>query len=56
MKKQTCIRSMDLSSRASIVNLIVEAQKYGGISMLVNAAEELLNLPLLQPEKKNETE
>ncbi len=29
---------MDLSSRESIVNLIHEAQKYGDISMLVNAA------------------
>lgn len=29
---------MDLSSRASIVNLIGEAKKYGEISMLVNAA------------------
>lgn len=29
---------MDLSSRASILNLIAEAQKYGEISMLVNAA------------------
>ena len=29
---------MDLSSRASIVNLITEAKKYGEISMLVNAA------------------
>lgn len=29
---------MDLSSRASILGLIVEAQKYGEISMLVNAA------------------
>jgi NAD(P)-dependent dehydrogenase (short-subunit alcohol dehydrogenase family) len=29
---------MDLSSRASILDLIAEAQKYGEISMLVNAA------------------
>lgn len=29
---------MDLSERASILNLILEAQKYGEISMLVNAA------------------
>lgn len=29
---------MDLSSRASIQNIIVEAQKYGDITMLVNAA------------------
>ena len=29
---------MDLSSRASILGLIAEAQKYGEISMLVNAA------------------
>ena len=29
---------MDLASRESIMNLIVEAQKYGEISMLVNAA------------------
>jgi len=29
---------MDLSSRTSILNLIAEAQKYGEISMLVNAA------------------
>lgn len=29
---------MDLSSRDSILNLIAEAQKYGEISMLVNAA------------------
>jgi NAD(P)-dependent dehydrogenase (short-subunit alcohol dehydrogenase family) len=29
---------MDLSSRASILNLIAEAQKYGDISMLINAA------------------
>lgn len=29
---------MDLSSRDSILNLIAEAQKYGAISMLVNAA------------------
>lgn len=29
---------MDLSSRESILNLIAEAQKYGEISMLVNAA------------------
>ena len=29
---------MDLSSRASILSLIAEARKYGGISMLVNAA------------------
>ena len=29
---------MDLSSRESIMNLIAEAQKYGEISMLVNAA------------------
>lgn len=29
---------MDLSSRASILNLISEAQKYGDIAMLVNAA------------------
>ena len=29
---------MDLSSRESILNLIAEAQKHGGISMLVNAA------------------
>ena len=29
---------MDLSSRTSILNLIAEAQKYGDISMLVNAA------------------
>ncbi len=29
---------MDLSSRASIMNLIKEAQKYGQITMLVNAA------------------
>ncbi len=29
---------MDLSSRASILSLIAEAQKYGDISMLVNAA------------------
>lgn len=29
---------MDLSSRASILNLIAEAQKHGEISMLVNAA------------------
>ena len=29
---------MDLSSRASILNLIAEARKYGEISMLVNAA------------------
>lgn len=29
---------MDLSERASILNLITEAQKYGEISMLVNAA------------------
>lgn len=29
---------MDLSSRESILNIIVEAQKYGDISMLVNAA------------------
>lgn len=29
---------MDLSSRASILNMIAEAQKYGEISMLVNAA------------------
>ncbi|WP_294609761.1 SDR family oxidoreductase [uncultured Bacteroides sp.] len=29
---------MDLSSRASILNLITEAQKHGEISMLVNAA------------------
>ena len=29
---------MDLSSRESVLNIISEAQKYGGISMLVNAA------------------
>ena len=29
---------MDLSSRESILNLIGEAQKYGEISMLINAA------------------
>lgn len=29
---------MDLSSRSSVLNLIAEAQKYGDISMLVNAA------------------
>ncbi len=29
---------MDLSSRASILSLIAEAQQYGDISMLVNAA------------------
>lgn len=29
---------MDLSSRASIQNIIAEAQKYGDITMLVNAA------------------
>lgn len=29
---------MDLSSRKSVLNLIAEAQKYGDISMLVNAA------------------
>jgi NAD(P)-dependent dehydrogenase (short-subunit alcohol dehydrogenase family) len=29
---------MDLSERASVLNLIAEAQKYGEISMLVNAA------------------
>lgn len=29
---------MNLSSRSSILNLIAEAQKYGEISMLVNAA------------------
>lgn len=29
---------MDLSSRESILNMISEARKYGGISMLVNAA------------------
>lgn len=29
---------MDLSSRASILNLIHEAQQYGEISMLINAA------------------
>ncbi len=34
----TLAMEMDLSSRASIVNLINEAQEYGDISMLVNAA------------------
>jgi len=29
---------MDLSSRKSILSLIAEAQKYGGITMLINAA------------------
>ena len=29
---------MDLSSRVSIQNIIAEAQKYGDITMLVNAA------------------
>ena len=29
---------MDLSSRDSILHLIAEAQRYGNISMLVNAA------------------
>ena len=29
---------MDLSSRASIQNMIAEAQKYGDITMLINAA------------------
>ena len=29
---------MDLSSRESILNLIAEAQKYGEIAMLINAA------------------
>ena len=29
---------MDLSSRVSIQNMIAEAQKYGDITMLVNAA------------------
>lgn len=74
---------MDLSSRESIMNLIAEAQKYGEISMLVNAVgvtissqsgwrmsaltseedellattptEELLKLPLLQPENIRDT-
>lgn len=32
------VMEMDLSSRASIKNLIAEAQKYGEIAMLVNAA------------------
>lgn len=34
----TVAMEMDLSSRASIQNLIAEAQKYGDITMLVNAA------------------
>ncbi len=34
----TLAMEMDLSSRASIVNLINKAQEYGDISMLVNAA------------------
>lgn len=34
----TAAVEMDLSSRPSILNLIAEAQKYGDISMLVNAA------------------
>ncbi len=34
----TVSMEMDLSSRESIKNLIVEAQKYGNIKMLVNAA------------------
>lgn len=51
---------MDLSSRKSIQELIAEAQKYGEISMLVNAAgvtptEELLNLEMLQPQKIKDT-
>lgn len=81
---------MDLSSRASIQNIIFDAQKYGDITMLVNAAgvspsqapveailkvdlygtavlleeveqlactpaEELLKLPLLQPENIRDT-
>lgn len=29
---------MDLSSRPSILNMIAEAQKYGSVTMLVNAA------------------
>ena len=31
-------KEMDLSSRASIKSIIAEAQKYGDITMLVNAA------------------
>lgn len=33
---------MDLSSRASIRNIIAKAQKYGDITMLVNAASTSL--------------
>lgn len=56
---------MDLSSRASIRNIIAEAQKYGhrmkqltpqeDEQLACTPTEELLDLPLLQPENIRDT-